>query len=376
MEHWEVVVVGGGPAGLAGAVEAAKAGVKVLVVDENDRPGGQLFKQIHKFFGSKAHSAGIRGMDIGTRLLAETENAGVTVWLDSTVVGLFPDKEMAVVRSLGNGEKTTVTVRAEKILLACGGAENAVAFEGWTLPGVMGAGAAQTMINVHRVLPGKRVLMLGSGNVGLIVAYQLMQAGAEVAAVVEAAGQVGGYGVHAAKVRRAGVPFYLGHTVLRAEADGETLSRAVIVALDAAFNPIPGTEKTLAVDTICLAVGLRPFTQLALMRGIGHVYVPELGGWMPKHDENMETNVPGIYVAGDTAGVEEANSAMDEGRLAGSAIAQSLGHLDVERGEAVKREFRDRLSALRLGPFGEKRLNAKQRLVDRGVGLFVSWQPG
>lgn len=363
MEHWEVVVVGGGPAGLAGAVEAAKAGARVLVIDENDRPGGQLFKQIHKFFGSKAHSAGIRGIDIGTLLLKETETTGVTVWLSSTAVGLYADKELAVVRTLDDGRKTTVTVRAERILLACGGAENAVPFPGWTLPGVMGAGAAQTMINVHRVLPGKRVLMLGSGNVGLIVAYQLMQAGADVVALVEAASQIGGYGVHAAKVRRAGVPFYLGHTVVRAEERGGRLSRAVIAALDAAGRPIPETESAIPVDTICLAVGLRPLTQLALMRGIGHVFVPELGGWMPKHDNNMETDIGGIYVAGDTAGVEEANSAMDEGRLAGVAIAQSLGHLTESRGEEAKAELRERLAALRLGPFGEKRLNAKRRLV-------------
>lgn len=100
--------------------------------------------------------------------------------------------------------------------MATGAGENPLAFPGWTLPGVVGAGAIQTMINVHRVSVGKRVLMIGSGNVGLIVTYQLLQAGIDVAGIVEAAPQLGGYGVHAGKVRRAGVPLYVGHTVIEA----------------------------------------------------------------------------------------------------------------------------------------------------------------
>ena len=96
------------------------------------------------------------------------------------------------------------TIKAKKIVMATGASENALAFPGCTLPGVMGAGAAQTMINVNRVLPGQKIIMVGSGNVGLIVSYQLMQAGADVLALIEAAPKIGGYGVHAAKIRRAG----------------------------------------------------------------------------------------------------------------------------------------------------------------------------
>lgn len=91
----EVVIIGGGPAGLAAAIEAAKYGAKVLLIDENKRPGGQLFKQIHKFFGSKAHNAGVRGVDIGRQLLRQTEETGVEIWLDSAVVGIFSEKRIA-----------------------------------------------------------------------------------------------------------------------------------------------------------------------------------------------------------------------------------------------------------------------------------------
>lgn len=353
----EIVILGGGPAGLAAAIEAARAGAQTLVVDENKRPGGQLFKQIHKFFGSKAHNAGIRGVDIGKRLLAETEESGVEVWLDSAGVGLFDGNRVAVLR----GGKTEV-VQAQKILVSTGASENAVSFEGWSLPGVMGAGAAQTMINVNRVLPGRRVLMVGSGNVGVIVAYQLMQAGAEVVGIVEGLPRIGAYGVHASKVRRAGVPFFLGHTVVRAEGT-DRVEKAVIAQLDN-WQPVPGTEREVDVDVVCIAAGLRPMTELAWMAGVEHLFVPELGGWMPWHDENMQSSVPGIYVAGDTAGVEEANTAMDEGRLAGVMMAHALGHLTDAEAQQRADEIRGRLNALRQGPFGEKRLNAKQRVME------------
>ena len=366
VEKRELAIIGGGPAGLAAAIEAAKAGVQVLLIDENERPGGQLFKQIHKFFGSKAHNAGIRGMNIGERLLKETEENNVEVWLNSLVTGLYEGNTLSIVKTTKDGKKL-YTVQAEKILICCGGAENAVNFPGWDLPGVMGAGAAQTMANVHKVLPGKKVLMVGSGNVGLIVSYQLMQAGADIVGIVEAAPKIGGYGVHAAKIRRAGVPFYLSHTIKCAVAEDEEVSKAVIVKLDEHFNQIPGTEKVFDVDTVCIATGLRPLTQLAWMYGLKHDFIPELGGWMPMHDENMESSVPGVYVAGDTAGVEEANTAMDEGRLAGTAAAEALGYLGKEEAEAQKQVIRERLESLRLGPFGERRLNAKNRIVERGV---------
>lgn len=354
----DVVIIGAGPAGLSAAIEIARlAPGKVLLIDENKRPGGQLFKQIHKFFGSKAHDAGVRGIDIGRRMLEQAQALGVELWLDSAVIGLFADKQVAVLR-----EGTTVTVDAGRILVCTGASENAISFPGWTLPGVMGAGAAQTMTNVSRVLPGQKILMVGSGNVGVIVSYQLVQAGAEVVGIVEAMPRIGAYGVHASKVRRAGVPFYLGHTILRAEGEGR-VERAVIVAIDEKFQPIPGTEKMLEADVICLAAGLRPMTELAWMRGAEHAYIPALGGWMPLHDENMESTVPGLYVAGDTAGVEEANTAIDEGRLAGVAIAQSLGLLGQAEAEAQKQVIRERLVALRLGPFGQRRQAAKLQVM-------------
>jgi len=366
MEKRQILIIGAGPAGLAASIEAAKEGAQVLLVDENDVPGGQLFKQIHKFFGSAKHKAGTRGFRIGEQLLKQAEEANVELWLNTTAVGVSGEKQVVLIRKNKDGAAETVVVEAEKILTACGGAENAVNFDGWTLPGVMGAGAAQTMVNIRRVLPGKKILMVGSGNVGLIVSYQLMQAGADVVGIVEAAPKIGGYCVHAGKIRRAGVPVYLSHTVLHAEASKESgeVSSAVIVQLDEHFSPIAGTEKRIDCDTICIATGLRPQIKISTLLGVKNGFIPELGGWMPLHDENMETNVKGVFVAGDTAGVEEASTAMDEGRLAGVAMAQDLGYLTEKEAADRKQEIKERLKALRLGPFGERRQNAKDRIVE------------
>lgn len=353
MRQTDVAIVGAGPAGLAAAIEAARAGARVTLLDENAKPGGQLFKQIHKFFGSKEHRAGVRGFAIGEMLLAETRQLGVEVVLDAPVYAVFPDKTV-----MYSHDGVQRGIRAAKVILAAGASENALAFPGSTLPGVMGAGAAQTMINVHRVLPGTRVLMIGSGNVGLIVAYQLLQAGAEVAALIEAAPAVGGYGVHAAKLSRAGAPIYVAHTIQRAMGRDQ-VERAEIVQLDAAWQPIAGTENVLGVDTICLAVGLTPLIELADLLGCELTSIPALGGHVPKHDANMETTIPGVYIAGDISGIEEASSAMEEGRLAGVACAETLGYYDAGRARDLKQVIRNRLDALRTGSFGLTRKQAK-----------------
>lgn len=351
----DVAIIGAGSAGLSAAVEASSAGAKVLVIDENSRPGGQLFKQIHKFFGSSAHLAGVRGYEIGKQLLHQVEQSGAEVMLDSLAYGYFPKEGIGLIHN-----NRHYVVKAKKTILAAGAKENYMAFPGSTLPGVMGAGAAQTMVNINRVLPGKKVVMVGSGNVGLIVSYQLMQAGADVVALVEAAPKINGYGVHAGKIRRAGVPILTGHSISRI-LGSKCVEAVEIVALDERWKPIPGTEQILEADTVCLAVGLNPMTELAWQAGCQFDYIPTFGGHVPLHDQNMETTVPGIYVAGDVTGVEEASSAMEEGRLAGIAAAEALGFLSKQDAERKKSVVYQRLAVLRSGHFGERRRQAKER---------------
>jgi thioredoxin reductase len=355
--HTEIAIVGGGPAGLSASIEARTYGAKVTLVDENQKPGGQLFKQIHKFFGSQEHHAGVRGYIIGEQLLRDCQRLNVEVMLETVVWGIFDGNRLGVVNKSLNR-----IIKADRVILATGASENPLAFPGWTLPGVMGAGAVQTMMNVHRVLPGKNALMIGSGNVGLIVAYQLLQAGANVHALIEALPRIGGYLVHAAKLKRAGVPILTSHTVSKARGT-ESIEEAIVVALDKDYKPITGSEQTFKVDLICIAVGMSPESELCRMAGCRMKYIKELGGHVPIHDERMETTVPGIYVAGDSSGIEEASTAIEEGRLAGLSAAESLGYISKDEFEEKADIIRQRLLSLRTGPFGETRLKAKQKLI-------------
>jgi len=337
----EVAVVGAGPAGLCAAIEAAKAGAQVMLLDENDRPGGQLVKQIHRFFGTSDHHAGVRGYEIGQRLLDEVRVLGVDVRLPTVVWGAFPGPVLGCATAEGESHALT----AERLILATGASELAVAFPGWTLPGVMGAGAAQTLMNLHRVLPGERVLMVGSGNVGLIVAFQLLQAGARIAAVVEVAPQVGGWEVHADRVRRAGVPILTQHTVIEALGK-DHVTGAVIGQLDEGGELRPGSERRLRADLICLAVGLRPQTQLAGMLDLEMTHDPRRGGRVPARDERMRSSDERVYVAGDLGAISEASIAMEEGRIAGRAAAAALGYGEDGETERVIEEAGRRIEVL------------------------------
>ncbi len=358
----DVVIVGGGPAGLSAAVETTRLGLETVIVDENQRIGGQLIKQTHMFFGSQEHHARVRGIDIPTKLQERIDETKARFLLGATVIGFYDDGTVAVVR---DGE--FLHLKAGKIIVATGASENMLAFENCDLPGVYGAGAVQTLMNVHGIVPGHRVLMVGAGNIGLIVSYQLLQAGVGVTDIIEAAPRIGGYHVHAAKVLRSGVPIHTSHTILKA-AGQEKVEGAVVARVDENWKPVPGTERTLDVDTICLAVGLSPTSELLFQAGCQSWYVPELGGHLAAHDENLETTVPGIYVAGDVSGIEEASAAMLEGRLAGLSAAESLGKKAPPPGkEVVVRELKE----LRAGPFGEKARRGKDKMFEEAWRYVV-----
>ena len=357
MRNCEAAVIGAGPAGLSAAIRLAELGVETMVLDEKPAAGGQLFKQIHKFFGSERHMAGVRGFEIGQILLGRCAELGVPILLNAPAWGIYPDKTVGAMR-----DHEAMLIKAGQIVLATGASENALSFPGWTLPGVMGAGAAQTLVNYYRVRPGDRALVVGAGNVGLIVSYQLLQAGIEVVGLAEVAENVGGYMVHAAKIRRMGVPLFTRHTIVSAEGT-DKVERCTIARADDRFQPVVGTEKSLEVDMVCLAVGLSPAVELLAALGAKMEYVSVLGGWVPLHNEDMMTSVEGVYVAGDLSGVEEASSAMEEGKLAAVSAAAALGKIDDRQKEAQANEIDESLGLLRRGPFGAL-------IAQRKCGLF------
>lgn len=344
----EVMVIGGGPAGLCAAQAAASAGTHVLLCERDYVPGGQLVKQTHKFFGSERQYAGDRGIFIGKKLVQEVmEDPNIEVLTEATVLGMYEDGIVTVLK-----DEKHLKFRPKKTIVATGAAEKFLTFPNNDLPGIYGAGAVQTLMNVAGVKPAERVVMVGAGNIGLIVSYQLLQAGVNVVSLVEAAPKIGGFLVHAAKLRRAGVPIRTGYTVKEAYGNGK-LEGVVICQLDEKWQQIPGTEEDIPCDTLCLAVGLTPLSELCWQAGCHMEFIRELSGHVPITDENLMTSVDGLYAAGDVSGIEEASSAMVEGRLAGYAVAVSLGY-DVEKSQAEADAARAELKELRSGPMGGK----------------------
>ena len=326
-----VLVLGGGPAGLSAAIELGSRGVDVVLVDDKERLGGKLVLQTHRFFGStQAVFAGTRGIDIGARLEKEVRDLpNVDVWLESTALAVFGDGVVGVLR-----KDTYVLVRPRMLLVATGAREKSLAFNGNTLPGVYGAGAFQTLVNRDLVKAADRLFIVGGGNVGLIAGYHALQAGIEVVGLVEALPECGGYKVHKDKLARMGVPIYTSHTILSANGGGAVES-VTIAEVDSNFRAIPGTERSLACDTVLIAVGLDPVDEfLRAGREIGL----------------------SVYAAGDAEEIAEASAAIFSGRIRGLEIARALRASD----EEVPEEWRTMGEILKSKPGAATRENVPE----------------
>jgi len=353
--NFDICIIGGGPAGLEAGIVAKELDANVIIIDDNPVLGGQLIKQTHKFFGSKAHYCGVRGIDIAKILTDMVDELKIDVLNNATVVGYYDDDTLGVLK-----EDKLFPIKAKIYIFAAGASENMLVFENSDLPGVYGAGAVQTMMNVYGVVPGKRALVIGSGNIGLIVPYQLLQAGVEVAAIIEILDKIGGYYVHAAKIKRAGVPIYLRHTIIQAKGK-DCVEAAVITQVGDKFENLKGTEKTIECDMILIAIGLSPLCELLYQAGCRIDYVPELGGNVPYHNENMMTSKSHIFVCGDLACIEEASTAMLEGKIAGAKAYETLYKGNKKSNEIIVQANKE-LSNIRSSPFEQRILSGKEKM--------------
>lgn len=354
----DLVIIGGGPAGLSAAKVAAESGLNSLIIERDFKLGGQLVKQTHMFFGSEKQYAKTRGINIAKILIDDVLNhaSKIEIMQEATVVGLYPDKVITVLQ-----KEKYIKIQAKAIIVASGASEKFLAFENNDLPGIYGAGAVQTLMNVYGVKPADKVVMVGSGNIGLIVSYQLLQAGVNVLSVLEASPTIGGYKVHASKLKRLGVDIKTSHSIKRAIGE-KFVKQIVTVKLDENWNEIAGSDEIIDVDAVCISVGLSPLSTVLSMVNAEMKYVIELGGLVPLITEDHETSIDNIFVCGDVSGIEEASSAIVEGYYTGLIVSKKLGfeHHDYA---SLKKDYHDQLVNLRSGPFGEKTRSGLQKIM-------------
>lgn len=356
----EIAVVGAGPAGVAAAVTAAKAGAQVTLIDESGRPGGQYFagdvakQSAASFDPEHAPSTANHTIRHGRELLAELQHPNITLRCNTLVWNVTPER----ILSLFSPDDGADRLQASRLIIASGAYERVMPFPGWTLPGVMTVGAAQLLLKGQGLIAGRRLLLAGTGPLLLEAGAQLVEAGAEIVAVVELKSrrEYLAQGLrflrHREKLRqglangwqlmRAGVPTKYGYAVVRAVGDRE-VEGAVITKVDATGRPRAGTERRLDVDTICLNFGFVPATELPRLADCELYFDPYFNCMAAVTDEEMETSQPGIFAAGETRGIGGVEAALLEGRIAGMAAARQLGYtpdVDDEGERVLRRQWR------------------------------------
>ena len=362
-EPYDVLIVGGGPAGLAAASEAAAAGLTVCLVDERPTLGGQIFKQPGP--GFRVTDPKALGSDFlrGRELIEAAKRSGARLLLRTSAISI---RETAVV-VVEEGERAH-TLSGRRVLIAPGAHDRPVVFPGWTLPGVITAGGAQTLVKTQRVLPGLSILFAGSGPLALAFPAQLRGYGANVTAVLEAGPPPGARDVmrllaaargnttllrdavaYRTALLRARVPLRYRRIVVAAEGEGR-VEQVVHAAADADWRPVAGSEERTEADALCLGYGFFPSIELLRLAGCDFAYDEDLGGPVVTVDEWQRTTQPGILAAGDGTGVAGSYVAVDQGRLAALGAALDLGAL-------AAADASDRAAPLR------RRLRQKQRFV-------------
>jgi len=376
----DLLIIGAGPAGLSAAIGAAGQGVMVTVIDEFPKAGGRLLGQLYQ----EPDGNWWNGMDLGAKLQKQAEELEVDIRCGVSVFDLTEAGDGWIVYS------SKGVFRAKKLLLATGATETPLPIPGWTKPGVISVGAAQVMTNVHRVKPGNSCVIVGANVLSMAIAQELIQCGITIKGMylplkspvtghegepvrafeslmslshlapsylLRKAGAFGkkinpGLSIRffpAGGMKVGGIPIHLKTAAAEIVETGNALTVKTL-KLTADGDAVKGSEGSVEADFVCISGGLAPMSELASVAGCKFKYIPQLGGHVPVHNERMQTNVPGLYVAGNITGVESAKVALKQGTVAGiSAAAELIGTADELEGmirQAIDDVVRTRAEAL------------------------------
>lgn len=333
MKAYDIVIIGGGPAGLAAAAAARKSGVeKILILERDKELGGILNQCIHNGFGLHTFKEELTGPEYAARFIDQVKELEIEYKLHTMVMDISPDKVVTAM----NREEGMFQIQAGAVILAMGCRERsrgALNIPGYRPAGIYSAGTAQRLVNREGFLPGREVVILGSGDIGLIMARRMTFEGAKVKVVAELMPYSGGLKRNIVQcLDDYGIPLKLSHTVVEIRGK-ERLTGVTIAKVDEKGKPIPGTEEDYDCDTLLLSVGLIPENELS--RGAGVDMSPVTSG--PIVNESLETNIEGVFACGNVLHVHDlVDFVSEEAAAAGrNAALYVQGRRQSEAGKAI-----------------------------------------
>ena len=342
MDKTDLIIIGAGPGGIQAAITAAKFGLEVTLIDSQPTIGGQYYKQIPEKFSSNVSDYHHQQ---ATQLISNIKISNVKILINTLVWGIFFNPKTDLWQLTLHGENCPSRLESANIIIATGAFDRSIPFPGWDLPGVITAGAAQVMVKNQGILPGRNVVVSGTGPLQLAAASNLIEAGANVLAVLESNQNLLFRGLpyissiwgqwrrmeegfqYAGNLIKSKTPFRIGWSIVKAEGS-EKVEAVTIAKLDSDGNPIQSTYKTMSADSVVIGYGLTPSTEFFRLLNVDMFYSESQGVYLPVRNEFFQTSLSGIYAIGDCAGIGGAKMAMLEGKVAALDIAKQSGQIN------------------------------------------------
>ena len=368
MRNCDLVIVGGGPAGLAAAIAAKEKGIDdILIIERDERLGGILNQCIHNGFGLHTFQEELTGPEYAHRFICQVQKLGISYLTGTMVLDISPGKVVMMM----NRTDGIVQIQAKAIVLDMGCRERprgALNIPGYRPMGIYSAGTAQRLVNVDGFLPGKEVVILGSGDIGLIMARRMTLEGARVKVVAELMPYSGGLKRNIVQcLDDFGIPLKLRHTVVDIKGK-QQLEGVILAEVDEKGKPIPGTEEEYVCDTLLLSCGLIPENELS--RSMGICMNPVTNG--PVVDESLESNLPGVFACGNVLHVHDlVDYVSEEAKCAGeNAAAYIRGELKEREEQAIKIEPQDGVRYTVPATIEPKRMRDKVKIRFRVGNVY------